>query len=86
MNSELKLLPNTMPKIGDYGAATSSEAIFHLLEERGCEHFKAFGTRGFVFPSSDALPAPSKNVDTITTIVLCNFWVKSGHEHAQKKL
>jgi hypothetical protein len=73
MNSELKLLPDTMSNIGDYGVVTSSEAIFHLLEERGCEHFKAFGTHGFEFPSSDTLPAASKIVDTITKIVLRNF-------------
>lgn len=73
MNSELKLLPDTMSNIGDYGVVTSSEAIFHLLEERGCEHFKAFGTHGFEFPSSDTMPTPSKTVDAITKIVLRNF-------------
>jgi hypothetical protein len=57
MNNELKLLPHTMLKIGDYGAVTSSEAIFHLLEVCGCEHFKGFGTRGFEFLSSEDLPA-----------------------------
>jgi hypothetical protein len=31
------------------------------------------------------LPAASKIVDTITKIVLRNFWVKSGCEHAWKK-
>jgi hypothetical protein len=85
LNSELKLLPNTMSKVGDYGATTCSETIFHLLEERGCEHFKAFGTRGFEFPSSDAMPTLSKTVDAITKIVLRNFWMKSGREYARKK-
>jgi hypothetical protein len=85
MNNELKLLPDTMLKIGDYGAVTSSEAIFHLLEARGYEHFKGFGTRGFEFPSSEDLPAPSKIVDTIAKIVLFNFSAKSGCEHARKK-
>jgi hypothetical protein len=55
------------------------------LEERGCEHFKAFGTRGFEFPSSDAMPTLSKTVDAITKIVLRNFWMKSGREYARKK-
>jgi hypothetical protein len=31
MNSELKLLPDTMFKVGDYEAATCSETMFHLL-------------------------------------------------------
>jgi hypothetical protein len=81
-----KLLPDSMSKIGDYGAAASVESIFHLLEERGCEHFKAFGTHGFTFPSSESLPALSKTVDTITKIELRNFWAKSGREHARKKV
>jgi hypothetical protein len=85
MNNELKFLPDTMSKISDYGAVMSTEAIFHLLEARSCEHFKAFGTRVFEFPSSEELPAPSKIVDTITKIMLRNFWAKSCHEHARKK-
>jgi DNA repair exonuclease SbcCD ATPase subunit len=32
LHSELKLLPDTMSKIGDYGAATYSEMLLHLLE------------------------------------------------------
>jgi hypothetical protein len=40
MNNELKLLPDTMSKVGDYGVATCSGAIFQLLERQGCEHFK----------------------------------------------
>jgi hypothetical protein len=42
LHSELKLLPDTMSKIGDYGAATCSEMLLNLLERQGCEHFKAF--------------------------------------------
>jgi hypothetical protein len=85
MNDELKVLPDTMSKVGDYGAATSSEAIFQLLEARGCDHFKVFGTRGFEFPSSGEMPTPSKIVDTITKIVLRKFWAESGREHTWKK-
>jgi peptidoglycan hydrolase CwlO-like protein len=32
LHSELKLLPDTMSKIGDYGAATCSEMLLYLLE------------------------------------------------------
>jgi hypothetical protein len=32
LHSELKLLPDTMSKIGDYGAATCSEMLLNLLE------------------------------------------------------
>jgi DNA repair exonuclease SbcCD ATPase subunit len=32
LHSELKLLPDTMSKIGDYGAATYSEMLLYLLE------------------------------------------------------
>jgi hypothetical protein len=85
MNSELKLLPDTISKVGDYGAATCSQTIFHLLEQQGCEHFKTFGARGFEFPSFEDMPAPSKIVDLIRKIVLCNFWVKSDREYAWKK-
>jgi hypothetical protein len=85
MNDELKVLPHTMSKVGDYGATTSSEAIFQLLEVHGCDHFKAFGTHGFEFPSSGEMPAPSKTVDTITKIVLRKFWAESGREHMRKK-
>jgi hypothetical protein len=85
MNNELKLLSGTMSKVGDYRAAMSIEAILYLLEEHGCDHFKTFSTQGFSFPSSEDLPAPSKMVDTITKIALCNFWAKSGREHAQKE-
>jgi hypothetical protein len=59
MNNELKLLPDTMFKVGDYGAAMCAEATFHLLKRQGCEHFKTFGARGFEFPSSEDMPAPS---------------------------
>jgi DNA repair exonuclease SbcCD ATPase subunit len=41
LHSELKLLPDTMSKIGDYGAATYSEMLLYLLERQGCDHFKA---------------------------------------------
>jgi hypothetical protein len=44
LHSELKLLPDTMSKIGDYGAATCSEMLLHLLEGQGCDHFKTFGS------------------------------------------
>jgi DNA gyrase/topoisomerase IV subunit A len=51
LHSELKLLPDTMSMIGDYGAATCSEMLLYLLEQQSCDHFRAFGSRGFVFPS-----------------------------------
>jgi hypothetical protein len=35
LHSELKLLPDTMSKIGDYGAKTCSEMLLHLLEQQG---------------------------------------------------
>jgi hypothetical protein len=73
LNSELKLLLDTMSKVGDYGAATCSQTILHLLEQQGCKHFKGFGSRRFKFPSSEDMPAPSKTVDLITNIILCNF-------------
>jgi hypothetical protein len=85
LHSELKLLPDTMSKIGDYGAATCSEMLLYLLERQGCDHFKAFGSRGFVFPSPDEVPAPSKTVELINKIILRNFWAKSGRAHARKK-
>jgi hypothetical protein len=85
LHSELKPLPNTMSKIGDYGAATCSEMLLHLLERQGCDHFRAFGSRGFAFPSPDEMPAPSKIVELINKIILCNFWAKSGRAHARKK-
>jgi hypothetical protein len=86
MNDELKVLQDTMSKVGDYGAATSTEAIPQLLEARGCKHFKAFGTHGFEFPSSGEMPTPSKTIDTITKILLRKFWAESGREHARKKV
>jgi hypothetical protein len=85
LHSELKLLPDTMSKIGDYGAATRSEMLLYLLERQGCDHFKAFGSRGFVFPSPDEVPAPSKTMELINKIILRNFWAKSGRAHARKK-
>jgi hypothetical protein len=86
LHSELKLLPDTMSKIGDYGAATCSEMLLHLLERQGCDHFKAFGSRSFEFPSPDETPAPSKTVELINKIVLRNFWAKSGRAGARKKV
>jgi hypothetical protein len=62
LHSELKLLPDTMSKIGDYGAATCSEMLLSLLERQGYDHFKAFGSRGFAFPSPDDAPAPTKRL------------------------
>jgi hypothetical protein len=85
LHIELKLLPDTMSKIGDYGAATCSEMFLYLLKQRGCDHFRAFGSRSFVFPSPDDVPAPSKTVELINKIILCNFWAKSGRAHARKK-
>jgi hypothetical protein len=58
LHSELKLLSDTMSKVGDYGAATCSQMLLHLLEQQDCEHFKAFGSRNFEFPSSEDVPAP----------------------------
>jgi hypothetical protein len=78
MNSELKLLFDKITKVGDYGAVTCSQTIFHLLEQQGCERFKTFGSRGFEFPSSKDKPTPSKTVDLITKIILRNFWVKNS--------
>jgi hypothetical protein len=49
-----------MSKVGDYGAATYSEMLLHLLEQQGCEHFKAFRSRSFEFPSSEDVPARAK--------------------------
>jgi hypothetical protein len=86
LHSELKLLPDTMSKVGDYGAATCSEMLLHLLEQQGCEHFRAFGSRNFEFPTPEEMPAPSKTIDQITKIILRNFWAKSGREHARKKV
>jgi hypothetical protein len=85
LHSELKFLPDTMSKIGDYGAATCSEMLLHLLERQGCDHFKAFGSRGFVFPSPNEVPSPSKTVELMNMIILRNFWAKSGRAHARKK-
>jgi hypothetical protein len=86
LHTELKILPDTMSKVGDYGAATCSQMLMHLLEQQGCEHFKAFGSRNFKFPSSKDVPSPSKIVDQIRKIIIRNFWAKSGREHAWKKV
>jgi hypothetical protein len=86
MNCELKLLPDTISKVGDYGAAMCSQTIFQLLEQQGYVHFKTFGAQGFEFSSSEDKTAPSKIVDLITKIILRNFWVKSGREYTRKKL
>jgi hypothetical protein len=74
-----------MSKIGDYGAATCSEMLMHLLEQQGCDHFKAFGNRSFEFPTPEDVPAPRKTVELINKIILCNFWAKSGRVHSRKK-
>jgi hypothetical protein len=86
LHSELKLFPDTMSKIGDYGVATCSEMLLNLLERQGCDHFKAFGSRGFAFPSPDDAPAPRKTVELINKIILRSFWAKSGRAHARKKV
>jgi hypothetical protein len=78
LHSELKLLLDTMSKMGDYGAATCSEMLLHLLGQQGCDHFRAFRSRGFEFPSPDDVPATSKTVELINRIILRNFWAKSG--------
>jgi hypothetical protein len=83
--AETQDLPDTMRKVEDYGAATCSQTLLHLLEQQGCEHFKAFGSRNFESPSSEDVPAPRKTVDQITKLILRNFWAKSGREHAWKK-
>jgi hypothetical protein len=86
IHNELKLLPNTMSKVGDYGAATCSETLLHLLEQQDCKHFRTFGSRSFEFPTAEEMRAPSKTVDQITKIILRNFWARSGQEHARKKV
>jgi hypothetical protein len=85
LHSELKLLPDTMSKIRDYGAETCSETLLHLLERQGCDHFKAFGSRGFAFPSPDEMPAPSKTVELINKIILRNFGLKVGGRTLERK-
>jgi hypothetical protein len=59
-----------MSKIGDYGAATCSEMLMHLLEQQGRDHFKAFGNRSFEFPTPEDVPAPRKTVELINKIIL----------------
>jgi hypothetical protein len=59
--------------------------LLHLLEKQGCDHFKAFRSWSFEFPSPEDVPAPSKTVDLITKIILHNFWAKSGWAHSRKK-
>jgi hypothetical protein len=86
LHSELKLLPDTMSKVGDYGAATCSKMLLHLLEQQGCDHFKGFGSRSFEFPTPEDVPAPSKAVDLIRKIILRNFLAKSGRAHSRKKV
>jgi hypothetical protein len=86
LHNELKLLPDTMSNIGDYGAATCSVMLLHLLEQQGCDQFKAFGRRSFEFPTPEDVPAPSKTIDLINKIILHNFWAKSGRAHSQKKV
>jgi hypothetical protein len=71
-----------MSKIGDYGAATCSEMLLH----QGCDHFKAFGSRSFEFPTPEDVPAPSKTIELINKIILRNFWAKSGRAHSRKRL
>jgi hypothetical protein len=85
LHSELKLLPDTMSKIGDYGAATCSEMLLHLLERQGCDHFKAFGSRGFVFPSPDEVPAPSKTVELIIRSFFATFGLKVDKRTLERK-
>jgi hypothetical protein len=85
LNNELKLFPDTISKVGDYGAVTCSQTMLHLLEQQGCEHFKTFGSRTFEFSSSEDMPAMSKTVDSNTKMILCNFWAKSGREYARKR-
>jgi hypothetical protein len=58
--------------------------MLHLLEQQGCEHFETFGSRTFEFLSSEDMPAVSKTIDSITKIILRNFWAKSGREYARK--
>jgi hypothetical protein len=60
LHSELKLLPDTMSKIGDYGVAACSEMLLHLLEQQGCDHFKAFESRSFEFPSPEDVQHQAK--------------------------
>jgi hypothetical protein len=86
LHSELKLLPDTMSKIGDYGAATCSEMLLYLLERQGCGHFKAFGSRSFVFPSPDEVPAPSKTVELINKIIHVTFGLRVGERTLERKL
>jgi hypothetical protein len=86
LHRELKLLPDTMSKIGDYGAATCLEMLLHLLERQGCDHFKAFGSGGFVFPSPDEVPAPSKIVELINKIILATFGLKVDERTLEKRL
>jgi hypothetical protein len=74
-----------MSRVGDYGAATCSEMLLHLLEQQGCDHFKAFGTRSFEFPTPKDVPSPSKIVYLINKIILRNFWAKSGRERTLGK-
>jgi hypothetical protein len=63
LHSELKLLSDTMSKIGDYGAATCSEMLLYLLEQHGCDNFRAFGSRGFVFPSPDDVQPQARKLN-----------------------
>jgi hypothetical protein len=84
LHNKLKLLPDTMSKIGDYGAVTCSEMLLHLLEQQGCDHFKAFESRSFEFPTPEDVPAPSKTM--VTKSFFATFGPKEGEHTLEKRL
>jgi hypothetical protein len=59
--------------------------LLYLLERQDCDHFKAFGSRGFVFPSPDEVPAPIKTVELINKIILRNFGLKVDERTLERK-
>jgi hypothetical protein len=75
-----------MSKVGDYGATMCSEMLLHLLEQQGCEHFRAFGSRNFEFPTLEQMPAASKTIDRITRSFFATSGRKAGESMPGKSL
>ncbi|CAL5026711.1 unnamed protein product [Urochloa decumbens] len=84
LDTEFKMLPGIMDRVGDYAASVCTDALLRLLSDCGCEHLKKLGGRGFVFPSAEGLPAATNVCEAVKKIFLSRFWVAHGREAARK--
>ncbi|CAN6327580.1 unnamed protein product [Urochloa humidicola] len=83
LDTEFRMLPETLSRAGDYGASVSSGSLLQMLECLGCEHFMRLGTQNYNFPTAEQLANESATCTKVKNLFLRKFWVRTGRAIAK---